>query len=481
MDVGQQPLVRPWRWVMLAVVLWIGLATCGSWWLARRVSAHDQIARLTLMTRIIADDFAGYGPPQKDSFGSYLTWAQRAMPLARRQAMRFSPISYLLLWKPSGSIVLLAARNGKDPVKLNSSLVDHSLDATVWPALAAGQKRRIRSLTSTPWLGSRQPVDEVTVPIAWSSNEQGYLSVGFNRSVLLQEFWPAERRVIIATVAVITIGVVLIVVVILLIARRFEHARLQYTQTMRARTSLLSERGMLASVLAHEVRSPLTALGFNLHFLRGLIESKSAEYDRQVELTRSCDREIRRLDLMLSDFLTRTQVISGSQETAVNSVVREALEFLRPALERQHVRVVMHLDEADPRVNIGPDELRQVTLNLCANAQDAMPRGGTLVISTVAEADSAALLVRDSGKGIPADVQARLFEPFFTTKPGGSGLGLALVRRVVSGAGGKVFCESEPGQGATFRIVLPRAGEAHHLGSQPNEPQRLPSEPDVAE
>ncbi|MCL2641216.1 MAG: ATP-binding protein, partial [Phycisphaerales bacterium] len=121
---------------------------------------------------------------------------------------------------------------------------------------------------------------------------------------------------------------------------------------------------------------------------------------------------------------------------------------------------------AKPSVHVHPDELRQVILNLATNAHEAMPRGGTLAVSTVAEdvsSESVTILLRDSGVGIPPELHERIFEPFFSTKHNGSGLGLALVRRVVSGAGGTVFCESVVGEGTTFRIVLPRA---HEGGSQ---------------
>jgi signal transduction histidine kinase len=123
---------------------------------------------------------------------------------------------------------------------------------------------------------------------------------------------------------------------------------------------------------------------------------------------------------------------------------------------------------------VHPDELRQVILNLTANAQEAMQdlpasEARTLAISTIsdenAESPTATLLVRDSGKGIPAEARERIFEPFFSTKPNGSGLGLTLVRRVISGAGGTVLYESSPEEntpgrgGTTFRITLPRASE----------------------
>ncbi|MEI8196805.1 MAG: ATP-binding protein [Phycisphaerae bacterium] len=158
--------------------------------------------------------------------------------------------------------------------------------------------------------------------------------------------------------------------------------------------------------------------------------------------------------------------------------MREALDFLKPTLEQKNIKAVTHLDGVNPLVSVNADELRQVLLNLAANAQDALvaPKspgswagggreGNTLVISTVAEADNVTLLVRDNGVGIPEDAQQRIFEPFFSTKPQGSGLGLALVRRVISGAGGTVFCESVVGEGTTFRIVLPRATPGHSVAS----------------
>ena len=95
-----------------------------------------------------------------------------------------------------------------------------------------------------------------------------------------------------------------------------------------------------------------------------------------------------------------------------------------------------------------------------------------------------ALLIRDSGVGIPPELHERIFEPFFSTKPNGSGLGLALVRRVISGAGGRIYCESAAGAGTTFRIVLPLAENGTGSGSgyahqkfDPSKP--LPESPEI--
>ena len=198
--------------------------------------------------------------------------------------------------------------------------------------------------------------------------------------------------------------------------------------------------------------------------------------DKQTELTDRCEREIRRLDNMLTDFLHHTQVITGTtaEPTALNAVIQEAMEFLRPTLERSGIHISLHLDPADPRVPVHPDELRQVILNLTANAQEAMQNlsgqaARTLAISTISdespEAPTATLLIRDSGRGIPPEVRERIFEPFFSTEAeqvGGWGADAAC-GGVISGRGGRqAVDESSPEENAAGTNVsdspLPRAG-----------------------
>jgi CheY-like chemotaxis protein len=117
-------------------------------------------------------------------------------------------------------------------------------------------------------------------------------------------------------------------------------------------------------------------------------------------------------------------------------------------------------------------QLEQVVLNLCLNARDAMPDGGRIVISTEEEPaggflgePAIVLRVTDTGHGMDAETRERVFEPFFTTKPAGrgTGLGLATVYGIVQQSGGRVGVESEPGQGSTFSVYLPRAeGSVEH-------------------
>jgi CheY-like chemotaxis protein len=143
-----------------------------------------------------------------------------------------------------------------------------------------------------------------------------------------------------------------------------------------------------------------------------------------------------------------------------------------------------------------PGQMEQLLLNLAANARDAMPHGGTLVIETrnarvdpgVADANPVAnpgatsgqwvnLVVRDSGSGMTSDVQERIFEPFFTTKElgKGTGLGLATVHGIVTQNGGRVLVESQPGLGTTFEVRFPRTQQADPRRDMAPSPASFPA------
>jgi signal transduction histidine kinase len=110
-------------------------------------------------------------------------------------------------------------------------------------------------------------------------------------------------------------------------------------------------------------------------------------------------------------------------------------------------------------VTIDRGQLEQALLNLAVNARDAMPGGGRLSLSAAVEwrdgADVAVLRVRDTGTGIPADVQPHVFEPFYTTKPSGTGLGLAVSYGIVQDHQGSIDVRSATGQGTTFTLTFP--------------------------
>ncbi|MEV0901085.1 PAS domain S-box protein [Actinoplanes sp. NPDC049802] len=168
------------------------------------------------------------------------------------------------------------------------------------------------------------------------------------------------------------------------------------------------------------------------------------------------------------------QEVTRPQAVDLSTVVHEVEDMLRRSIG-EHIRLVIDGDGGCGPVLADPGQLEQVLVNLAVNARDAMPGGGTLTISTdnviaargdltvpgdhpsLPAGEYARLRVSDTGTGMPPEVIERVFEPFFTTKPvgKGTGLGLAMVYGIVTGAGGTVAIDSEPGRGTHIDVLLP--------------------------
>ena len=166
--------------------------------------------------------------------------------------------------------------------------------------------------------------------------------------------------------------------------------------------------------------------------------------------------EIGRLDYIVTEFLEalrprQPNFVMGS----LNQVVEEALKLLRPELENRGLRVVEKLARQLPEIPIDPGQIKQVLVNLIKNAMQAMNRGGKLTVQTGEGREAVWVSLADTGAGIPEEKLNRVFEPYFTTKKKGSGLGLLIVHRIVRDHAGKIDVESKPGEGTTFRILLP--------------------------
>ena len=149
----------------------------------------------------------------------------------------------------------------------------------------------------------------------------------------------------------------------------------------------------------------------------------------------------------------------GASQRSIQANVRRAVDstlaVLRDGLERQAVQLDVQLGDLVPNIEAGQGDLEQLFLNLATNARDAMPRGGVLSIRAENLGDQIAILIRDTGCGIPAEIMARIQEPFFTTKRNGTGLGLSICRSIVGNAGGRMQIESQVGSGTQIRVLLP--------------------------
>jgi hypothetical protein len=142
----------------------------------------------------------------------------------------------------------------------------------------------------------------------------------------------------------------------------------------------------------------------------------------------------------------------------LNAVVSDVLVLLEHQFRSARVQVRRNLSQPAVIVNGVEYKLQQVFLNLFLNARDAMPRGGWLSVDSRLAGDEAIVEVADTGVGIPPEHLVRIYDPFFTTKEGGgTGLGLSVTYGIVQEHGGSLSCESQPGQGTRFRLVLPRS------------------------
>ena len=212
--------------------------------------------------------------------------------------------------------------------------------------------------------------------------------------------------------------------------------------------------GLLAAGVAHEVNTPLTGIS---SFTQMLLE-RSEPADPKTQLLEKIEQQTFRAAKIVNSLLNLARP-SGGETGAVdlNAVIGDILSLLEHQLKMSHVQVCRGLS-ASPVVVSGVEyKLQQVFLNLFLNARDAMPKGGSLSVTTRVDGANAIVEVSDTGAGIPAEHLARIYDPFFTTKPEGrgTGLGLSVTYGIVQEHGGSLTCDSEVGRGTRFTLVLP--------------------------
>ena len=221
------------------------------------------------------------------------------------------------------------------------------------------------------------------------------------------------------------------------------------------RSERLAAIGKIAAQITHEVRNPLSSIGLNAEQL----DEELAELPGTGEartLARAIVKEVDRLTEITEAYLRFARMPSPRLEREeLRTVVESLLAFQKPELERRQVRLLVELtDEACP-LQCDEQQLRQALLNLIRNAGEAMPSGGTLVVTLAVVGAAYELSIADSGAGIPGELLDRVFEPFFSTKQGGTGLGLALTQQIVVEHGGTIDVKSETGRGTTFTLHMP--------------------------
>lgn len=216
--------------------------------------------------------------------------------------------------------------------------------------------------------------------------------------------------------------------------------------------------GEIAAGVAHEVRTPLGILKSSAQILGRSLPAGRAESE---ELVGMIIEEVDRLDHVVAGLLELARPHELLLEaTSLASVLTRALDFVDGQAREKGITIHCAFAADSCRARCDPEQIYQVALNLIVNALQILPRGGQIIVRTLPRDDGhVAFEVIDNGPGIPAELRERIFAPFFTLRSGGTGLGLALAKRVVQAHQGTVSVESEVSRGTTFRVELPVDGK----------------------
>jgi two-component system, NtrC family, sensor kinase len=216
----------------------------------------------------------------------------------------------------------------------------------------------------------------------------------------------------------------------------------------------LAAIGELAAGVAHEINNPLFAILGLTEFLLKEAEPGTQQYER-LALIQQTGLEIKEIVRALLDFARENA--EERHVVELEGIVRSTLDLIRRTNAHKGVELVESYEAPSLEVHASGNQLKQVLLNLIANARQAMPNGGTVRVAVRRERNQAVVVVSDDGPGIAPDVVERIFEPFFTTKrdTGGTGLGLSVSLGIAEAHGGSLSVLSQPGAGATFALRLP--------------------------
>jgi PAS domain S-box-containing protein len=225
-------------------------------------------------------------------------------------------------------------------------------------------------------------------------------------------------------------------------------------QSLVSYSAKLAALGRLTSGVAHEVKNPLNAMMIHVELLKERLEDSSPDVKQSLEVIGG---EIRRLDRVVQGFLKfmRPQELA-LKPVDLNAMVQSVGALLEAESQSHGVRFVLDLDPALPVVSADEELLRQAFINIVQNACQAMQEGGAVRIRTRPEGlDWVRVSVTDQGVGIAPEDLDKIFKLYYTSKPGGSGIGLSVVYRILQLHDGTVEAKSQPGRGTAVIVRLP--------------------------
>jgi PAS domain S-box-containing protein len=229
---------------------------------------------------------------------------------------------------------------------------------------------------------------------------------------------------------------------------------LRRTQEQLLQSEKLAAMGRLTSQIAHELNNPLYGIMNTLELLKTEIAPESK---RRKVLEMALSETVRLSDLLRKMLSFSKPDQAEKQAVDLNTVLDEILLLHEKQLQENDIKIKTTFAEALPQISASKDQLRQVFLNLVANARDAMPDGGTLSVTTASDAENVRIEIADSGTGIKQEHLKKIFDSFFTTKDSvkGVGLGLSVCYGFIKDHGGDIKVKSKVNSGTTFTITFP--------------------------
>ncbi len=235
------------------------------------------------------------------------------------------------------------------------------------------------------------------------------------------------------------------------------HMELERSRETLLQAEKMAMVGKLAAGVAHSIRNPLTSVKMRLFSLnRTLHMSLPQKEDFEV-----ISEEISHIDTIVQNFLEFSRPPKlKMQRVSPSEIVDLVLQLLRHRLESSNMAVKVHRHKPLPKVQIDPEQMKEVFVNLIVNACESIDGEGQIDIFEEegygrTEGKVAVIRLNDHGPGIPESIKEKVFQPFFTTKEEGTGLGLSIVQRIVENHGGRLDLKSKEGEGTTFTITLP--------------------------
>lgn len=255
-----------------------------------------------------------------------------------------------------------------------------------------------------------------------------------------------QARAGVTVVSALTAAIWGLTAVLLFMSSREE----RHQREMRRREEL-ARLGELGAVMAHEIRNPLAGIkGF-----AQLVETAVSVEQARIYAGKIVMQSLR-MELLVDDLLAFAREDRGKrQEVDLAALLRECVTMIQMEADSAKVKIISPPPGTEMKVMAVSDRITQMLLNLLKNGIQAMPDGGVLRVEMEKEKRRATVRISDTGTGIPPENLPHIFEPFWTSKARGTGLGLALCRKVAQEHGGTLVVESTAGPGTTFTLALP--------------------------